>query len=255
MVQVSVRGIIGACIPAISIILIFIAMFSNGWYSMEGDGEMDMYGYTFNYKLEGNYGLREVDADIEVTGMGDEYSESGHEDLEDEEKTVGTVTLVFLIISLVLIFAFVTVGIVAGLHLIPGWIPMLIGFVAIVCLIFPVIYYPIAQPDAVEEGSEEAEDMFSEEDLQELFDSGTFGWSYYLTIGALVVLLPGPFMFIGIKKVKKRPSRDDRPPATGYPYDPYGPPPRRDDYYEDRRRDNYYDDRDRRDYPPPKVMY
>ena len=222
MVKVNVRGIIGACIPAVSIIIIFITMFSNGWYTYDEEGREYNIGLT---EMESSYGG---------------HSES--DDLDSDTEDVGSLTQVFLIIGLILIFGFVSVGIVAALRLIPSWIPMIVGFVAAACLIFVIIYYPAAIPGALED------DGCPDEVLNDFSP----GWSYYLTIGALVALLPGPFMFIGIKRVKRHPSRDDRPPAMGHPSDPYGPPPRRDDYYEDRRRDDYYDDRDRRDHPPPR---
>ena len=162
MVQVSVRGIIGACIPAVSIILIFIAMFSNGWYSVEYDGDIDELGIT-ECEYEAKFGLTEYESHEEGISNGIPYTSSKNSFLKDEREDVGMLTLVFLIISLILIFAFVAAGILAGLHLIPGWIAMLIGFVAIVCLIFPLIYYPIAQPDAVEKVSEDIENVLPDE--------------------------------------------------------------------------------------------
>ena len=238
MVKVNVRGIIGACIPAISIILIFIAMFSNGWYTGEYEESETYYGEVYRYKIDLAAGLTEGEA----TYSSDGESETETEDLEGDMEDVGTLTLVFLIISLIIIFGYIAVGIVASFRLIPGFVPLIVGLVAAACLIFIVIYYPIAFPNACkDEGMPD-----------ELLDELSPGWAYFLTIGALVFLLPGPFMFIGIKRVKRRRSQEYGPPPMGYPSEPYGPPPRRDDYYEDRRRDDYYDNRDRRDYPPPR---
>ena len=280
MVQVNVRGIVGASIPVVSIIIIFITMFSNSWYTIDYNGEgrledveMDSGNeideMIIHMDVEATGGLSEWETDAKMKStlndptlpggkVSDEKRISETEDFEGDEKKVGTITLIFLIISLVLIFGFMVVGILGGLGIIPGYIPMIIGFIAIAVLLFAIIYYPIAFPPACEKETKKSlkEEDWSEENqkewgriVDELLDTAEFGWCYYLTIGALVVLLPGPLMFIGIKKAKKRSSRDDRPPAMGYPSDSYDQPPRREDYYEDRRRDDYYN-RDRRDYPP-----
>ena len=193
MVKVNVRRIIGACIPIITIIIIFITMFSNSWYTADYNEEIKMEDVDFGDGVEvdevlitmegeGKQGLKEMEAKGEAvfsykdpTLPGGEIYEEQHisetHDLKGDEEDIGNLMLIFLIVTLVLIFGFMVVGILAGLGIIHGYIPMIIGFLAIVTLLLPIIYYPIVEPEAdkkesirsFEEENEDAPEEIKEE--------------------------------------------------------------------------------------------
>ena len=278
MARISKRGLFGVCMAAIPIILIFIAIFSHGWYTLAYDDTIVMEDivitpyetmdyFELDIEMYANMGLSDVKNGIDTettlrdSSMGDNtesFSDSSTGSHGDACENVSTVTLILLIISLILIFSFIVTGIMASLHYLSGRIPKIVGFVAIFFLIFSVSYYPVFYPRALEKDfEEEIGDSFffvlpdeMEKEFSAYFDnlvdSGEIGWSYYLTIYALVILLPTPFMFKGIKKVKRPPkgdyiqSRDNRQFGRVYPPDRDGPLPRRDDHYEDRRGEHSY---------------
>ena len=256
MVKVSVFGIIGICMAVVSIILVLIAMLSNGWYNVR-------YSESYagvSWEVEMDLGLTE--AETTITSYGQSESESN--DLEDEAEDVGSLTQIFLIISLVIILAFVVVGLIASLRIIPGLIASIVGFVAAACLIFVVIYYPIAFPDACEEAG--ASDKF--------VDGLSLNWAYFLTLGVIVFLLIASVLLLGVRRPLKYslalPSRRyehytndrDRRESSAHQRDDHRDRRREEDYYDDRgrressahrrddhrdrRRDDYYDDRGRR---------
>jgi len=239
MGKVSTYGIIGTCIAAASIVLILIAMFSNGWYTVT-------YVNEYDNKIEFDFGLTEVEMTYS-NPLG--LSSSETVDLNNEPEDVGSMTNIFLIISLVLILAYIVLGIIGSLRIISGFIASIVGFAAAGCLIFIVIYYPIAFPDACEEAGSP----------DEFIDAMSLSWAYYLVMGAIVPLVIGAIMLLSVRTPLKYLLAL---PDTGRKFPDEGntrrqPPHRVEDRYDGRRerrqhqypRDEHFHDRDRRDYP------
>ena len=240
MGKVSTYGIIGTCLAAASIVLILIAMFSNGWYTVT-------YVNEYDEKIEFDFGLTEVEMTYS-NPLGGSSSETV--DLDNEPEDVGSLTNIFLIISLVLILAYIVLGIIGSLRIISGFIASIVGFAAAGCLLFVVIYFPVAFPDAFEEAGS----------VDEFIDAMSLGWAYYLVMGAIVPLVIGAIMLLGVRTPLKYLLAL---PDTGRKFPDEGnarrhPPHRVEDRYDGRHerrqhqypRDEHFHDRDRRDYPP-----
>jgi len=242
MGKVSTYGIIGTCIAAVSIILILIAMFSNGWYTAT-------YESDFDEKVEFDFGLTEVDI-IYTNPLG--VSSSDTEDMENEPEDVGFLTNIFLIISLALILAYITLGLIGSLRKISGFIASIVGFTAAGCLIFVAIYYPIAFPDACEEAG--LTDQF--------IDALSINWAYFLVLSAILPLIVGSIILLGVRTPLKYllPLPDTRRKFLDEGDTRRRPSHLNEDRYDGRReirqrqhpRDEHFHERDWRDYPPPR---
>jgi len=211
--HISSRGMLGALFIGNAIFILFFAIFTNVWYSMGVEGQYGTFFISSPFKTEVDHGLNDVMVKIDM-GSDEDDKVSKTIELKDEKKDVALLTLISLIINLVLMFTFLVLGIICGLRLINGKIPAITGFIIAGCLLFPLIYYPIAYPNAIQKDSpEENDEMFG--DLQvdfqdELLDSGKLGLSYFFACISLVILLISSFLFWGIEKRKYEKTKDDK---------------------------------------------
>jgi len=207
--NVSSRGILGTFLVGISIFLIFLAIFTNTWYSfgvVEGDN------WEFPDKADENHDLDEMVIEIDKYYSDDEEIVRTNE-LQGKKNNVGRNTLILLIINLVLMFVFLVIGVFSSLRLIDGKKTSMAGMMVASLLLITLIYYPIAYPRAVRDDHfRETWDLYDEypdEFRDELMDSGKLGSSYFFVCISLVVLGIATFIFRGIPKRKTK--RNDIP--------------------------------------------
>ena len=226
MGRISSRGILGVFFILISILLIIISLVSNGWYTMEYKGNYGWFGVSiYEIVAEENHGLTE--AKTLTTISEEEPSKSEDIELRDEEGKVAKLTLILLLVSIFLIFSCFVLGILGSIRKIPGFISAIVGFVAVLSICAPLIYYPLAYPDAVREDTRNMEDDrfeglpgdISEEVQDGLFASGKIGGAYFLTCIGGAVLLVASCLFLGVKKRRyESPIKNNKDWLPDYPY-------------------------------------
>lgn len=206
MVDVNVRNLIGAGIPVVAVILLFIAMFTHGWFSVEEsenysewdesssyDYQFGLFGATvkYTYSWEG------------VTESGSESFDYSDEDDTDDLSTAGIITFVFLLIGTILTFGFITLGILGGLGLFNkmggfgGFLPFIVGCVAGIMLLVAVIYAPIGQSGALE-------DIMGDE-----YPGGFVSYSWFLALFGMLMVFTGAALSIRI--IRKGPKIHEGP--------------------------------------------
>ena len=186
--RVNISGFIAAFLALIAIILIFVELYSCGWY------------YTSAEITEGDYSIE----------MGNEYGLSeakyymkDNEDYEEEEYKYANekiadefdIVEILLIISIVFASLFLLAAILAGLRLLPGLIPLIVGIVAVIMIVSGPFYMIFNLPDAFAEDFME-DDYEGDDSSEEDFDGPhkSFWGSDSESEGELVVEISwGPY--------------------------------------------------------------
>ena len=257
--MVQVRAFVAGGVGIIGLILLLIAILSNGWYGGNGTEELKVQtGYSstsyVDVTLDVNCGLQESKTTYSAPGyvfptVNIEYDEIDH--YEDTNRD-GDVTSILSWIGFALGIGFVVLAILSGFQLI-GWsIPLLLGLIAGISIIFGTFFFATYFPKDLEREDKEylkeqkalLEEVTDETDEIDIHDKLHLCWAWYLSLIGGVMLIGGSLGVIGIKRKEREPWHQEYQ---------YGTPPRRDDYYEDRRRDDYYDDRGRRDHSSPHT--
>lgn len=198
--KVSSRGILGTFFIGISIFLIFLAIFTNTWYSfgvVEGDN------WEFPDRAEENHDMDEMVIEIDK-GWGEDRVTTKTYELEGKKNDVGRNTLILLILDLVLMFVFLVIGVFSSLRLMRGRMTSIAGMMVISLLLISLIYYPVAYPRAARKDhfreSWDLYDEYPDEFRDELMESGKLGSSYFFVCISLVVLGIATFIFRGVTK-------------------------------------------------------
>jgi len=214
--NVSSRGILGTFLVGISIFLIFLAIFTNTWYSfgvVEGDN------WRFPDKAEENHDLDEMVIEIDKYYSDDEEIVRTNV-LEGKKNNVGRNTLILLIINLVLMFVFLVIGVLSSFRLMKGKITSIAGMMVISLLLITLIYYPVAYPRAVRKDQfRETYDLYDDypdEFRDELLDSGKLGTSYFLVCISLVMLVIATVLFRSIPQREMNRNNIPREPESAY---------------------------------------
>ena len=182
---------IGPWIPILSIILIFVALYSNNWYTIDYKRDTEKVGLP-KWEIKYNSGLTQEFIHKEGIQLSQPFSEDITRDIKGEKYDVVYLTEIVLIISQILIFAFVVVGIVAGLKKIYIKIPVIIGLLAVICLIFVLFYFPVTYSDAIiEDENSSPWGPPPEDQLQGIIDTGSVDFAYYITLISCAILLVG----------------------------------------------------------------
>lgn len=200
--KVSSRGILGTFLVGISIFLLFLAIFTGTWYSfgvIEGDN------WEYPDKAEEDHDLDEMVIEIDKYHWDDEEIVKTYE-LEGKKNDVCRNTLTILILGLVLMFAFLVIGVLSSLRLFRGRMTSIAGMMVISLLLISLIYYPTAYPSAARKDYfSETWDLYDEypdELREELLDSGKLGTSYFMVCISFVLLAIAIALFWGIPKRK-----------------------------------------------------
>ena len=226
MSRVKTRGLIAGISGVLAGILLIICFMSIGWFYWS----IDISAEGENVDMTTNFGLSE--GEVEIEGMSET---SDYDDGDGSESTrVFDLVWVLVLISMILAFAFGTLGILAGVKLVSGWIPLLLGMITAMTVLAGPIYLMTSLPDAMQEdidrGIDEGGGGIDIDYVFQVFDEGPWdsfwgsgssdtemdmgytrgdvhvdhswgpNWCWYLTIFLGLVFLVSGFMCIGIKR-------------------------------------------------------
>ena len=145
MGRVKVRGIIAGSMGVIAGILLIVCLASIGWYY-----------WSFESTDSDEGGEAGMDCGLSEAGF---YLKGDGESMESEEEYEGDMETgdvfdfvkIFIIIALILGFIFGALAILAGVRLVPGWIPLLVGMITALMVITGPVYMIFALPNAMED--------------------------------------------------------------------------------------------------------
>lgn len=199
-------------IPAI---LLIISMVSTNWYVCEAGGEESSSLLPVEYKIEVASGLTGAETTVMVSAMGISMEESMKNDLDPNMETVGTITLFIIIGAFVLLAGFLVTSLLFLLGTIRKIAPVILGFATVLVIALALIYFPLAFPDAMEQDFEDEmgsssdldafEELIAGNMMDDLIDSGHVGWTYFLVVGAAVLMLIPPVLILIPGNGKKSP--------------------------------------------------
>ena len=249
MGRVRARAIIAASLGVLVIVGLFMALFSNSWYRIEEKGNYEYnynYYYSYEYEYEKVYhlGLSEVekekrleyvdDYDVEQDKKTWDYDRlESHRRAEDTDSlfNIALVVFIFTLIGLILSFGFVVLGFLTGFSLVPGWVTIIVGITAFLCVIFGPVYMALAMPGAWDDSNWEDQlgnefDGVDEDELPEgpwssFWDSdsgsgdgyrstvtwdNSWGpnWVWFMVLGLGAIMLASSLLCIGIRRIRLR---------------------------------------------------
>ena len=246
MSRVRVRGIVAGVAGIIFGILLIVTLLGIGWYYWY----FDISAEDETVEMDFEYGLSSSRMEMKVGG----YSRSAVADNEDgadtNTKDVFDIVYLSVLFGIIVAFAFGVLAILAGIRLVPGWIPFLLGIASAILVIIAPIYMMSALPGAMkndwnksmDEGMDQGMDEwvpslidrgpkdsfwgsdstdtevdtgFSQEDVHIDYSWGPY-WCWYMTMVIGIMLFIGAVMCIGIKKKPFDLYRYDYPPPVAY---------------------------------------
>jgi len=145
MGRVKVRGIIAGAMGVIAGILLIVCLVSFGWYY-----------WSFESTDSDESGEAGLDCGLSEARL---YLKGDGESMETEEEYEGDMETgdvfdfvkIFVIVAMILGFIFGALAILAGVRLLPGWIPLVVGMITALLVITGPVYMIFALPDAAEE--------------------------------------------------------------------------------------------------------
>ena len=175
--MVSIRGFVGAGVALVAIILVFIAMFTSGWYVIDEDG------------ASSNYGLSKVV--VEVDGFGE--TDLDYSDVEEDSDAISAANVTKVLFWIGVIFALLflvaaILGSVGVLDKIGGFgkfIPLIVGGLAGLLLLIGAIYFAVGFPSGLEN------DAGSD-------PGGNLGFSWIMALIGSIMALVGAGLTFGI---------------------------------------------------------
>lgn len=225
--RVNISGFIAAFLALIAIILIFVELYSIGWYYFSVDITED----DHNFEMGIEYGLSEA----KVYQRDDEdYEEEELKYLDEKIGDEFEIVEILLIISLVFVSLFLLAAILAGFRLLPGIVPLIVGMVAVIMILSGPLYMIFNIPDAFAEDftedDYEEEDYVEEDSSEEDFDGphknfwgsdsqsaqgisveSSWGpdWCWYLSLAIAVLISIGSYSCRRIKRYEGGWDEDD----------------------------------------------
>jgi len=275
MGRVKTRGLIAGISGVIAGILLIICFISTGWFYWS----IEMSDDRQDAEITMNLGLSEVEAEIEGRSQTSDYGE------DDETKTTKVFDLVwiFVLIGMIMAFAFGILGILAGVRLVPGWIPLILGLISAMTILAGPIYMmtalPAAMAEDIDSGIDEESDALGMEYFYQMFDEGPWdsfwgsgssdtevdvgysqedihidqswgpNWCWYLTIFFGLTVLVSGFMCAGIKSKPLESRYYGYPPVSSH--EKWAPHPRQESTHA--WRESSYEEEYESLYGPKKI--
>jgi hypothetical protein len=175
--MISIRGFVGAGVALVAIILIFIAMFTSGWYVIDEEGS------------KVSYGLSKVVVDVE--GFGE--VETDYSDAEEDSDAISAANVTKVLFWIGVIFALLflvaailgSVGVLSNIGGFGKFIPLIVGGLAGLLLLVGVIYFAAGFPSGMEN------DIGADPE-------GSLGFSWIMALIATIMTLVGAGLTFGI---------------------------------------------------------
>lgn len=210
------RGLVASILILVPIIVLALALFTRGWYSIESETgaerndfpieTKDIFGYehtvviehfsvNMNWNME--YGLFLMKGEnhmiVHARDSSIELDEKQEDDFGgdnyrlEEEKEEAILTLIGGFLTIAVMIAFIPLGILAYFNKVPGFIPLAIAIMAALQLILAMVFFTVSFPGEVEKDQKLFDEVTSEDSglgseydslLQESFEGAFEGGSF-----------------------------------------------------------------------------